>query len=429
MKFSEREKYIGLLKKEVIPALGCTEPIAVALAAARAKQLLGKMPEKVVVKVSSNIFKNGMGVGIPGTGMVGLKIAAALGIVCGVPEKKLEVLGDVNGEHVGEAKEFMENSEIEIGVKDKCEKLYIECDAISGNDVSKVIIKECHTNIVHESFNGVIVKFKETDEPEAVKSNDDGIDIELNIENIFEFGTTEPIDNLSFILEGAVMNKRISDEGLKNTYGLQVGKKIMENIDRGFLCNDIMTHAMAVTAAASDARMAGCTLPAMSNSGSGNQGITVFLPIIAVADKMGINEEKLTRALIIGNLVAIHIKKYLGRLSALCGCVVASAGASSGIVYMLGGGSMEIGFAIKNMIANITGMICDGAKTGCGLKVSTGVSSAVQSALLAIDGIVVSCHEGIIDNCVEKTIKNLALIGSQAMNETDTCILNIMTCK
>jgi len=423
------EKYLKLLKKEVVPALGCTEPVAVALAAARGRKILGKTPEKIEVLVSSNIFKNGMGVGIPGTGMVGLKIAIALAVVAGNSDKMLEVLSETDEKDVEEAKEYLEKTEIKIGIKENSEKLYIECNAWSGNDHSRVVIKNCHTTIVYESLNDEILKCEKKQIESVSKEKIQEIEIEMSIKDIFDFSTTHPIEELSFILEGATMNKKISEEGLKNTYGLQVGKKIMENIEKGLLCNDMMTHAMAITAAASDARMAGCTLPAMSNSGSGNQGITVFMPITAVAEMMEIENEKYIRALIIGNLVAIHIKRYLGRLSALCGCVVASAGASCGIVYMLGGEIKELNYAIKNMIANITGMICDGAKTGCGLKVSTGVSSAVQSALLALDGIVVSKDEGIIDECVEKTIKNLAKIGSEAMNETDRCILKIMMCK
>lgn len=236
-------------------------------------------------------------------------------------------------------------------------------------------------------------------------------------------------NKISFLLDGAEMNKKIGVEGITNDYGLKVGKTIYSKMKSGLIGDDIQNYAMALTAGASDARMAGCMLPVMSNSGSGNQGLTVMLPVVAVCEKLKVSKETQIRALALANLIAIHIKSYLGRLSALCGCVVSASGASAGIVYLLGGDLKKIKYAIKNMAGNIVGMICDGAKTGCALKVSTGVSAAMQSALLAMDNIEISCQDGIINDNIEETIKNLAKIGSEGMKETDNLILDIMTSK
>ena len=225
------------------------------------------------------------------------------------------------------------------------------------------------------------------------------------------------------------MNRALAKEGLENRYGLKVGRTIQDNVHKNIFGDGLLTYSMAITAAASDARMAGCTLPAMSNSGSGNQGITVTMPVIAAADKFGSTNEELARALVLSNLVAIHIKHYLGRLSALCGCVIASTGASCGIVFLKNGNYDQVTYAIKNMIGNITGMVCDGAKVGCALKVASGVSSAVQSSILALDNICISENDGIIDKDIEKTIRNLGSIGSEGMRHTDTMILDIMVCK
>ena len=428
MTIKNKDFFLNLLKCEVVPALGCTEPIAVALASSRASKELTKEIDKIEIYVSCNILKNGMGVGIPGTGMVGLHIAAALGALGGNSGADLEVLKDITEDQISSAKGFVKDNKVSVSTKDVDSKLYVEAIVKSKDEYCKVIIIDRHSNIVYVEKNGncIFQGKEELPEPKDYESN---LSFHTTVKDIYDFAMNEEFNNIKFILDAAKMNKAVSLEGLKMDYGLRVGKTLMKTIDNGILSDDIQNYAMAITAAASDARMAGCMLPVMSNSGSGNQGITVMMPVIAAAEKLKVDNEKLARALILANLIAIHIKSYLGRLSALCGCVVASAGASSGITYLLGGDFESVTYSIKNMAGNIVGMICDGAKTGCALKVSTGVSAAIQSALLAVEKIEIGETDGIIDKDIEKTIKNLAKIGSKGMTETDKLILDIMVCK
>lgn len=423
------QDFIRVLHEEVVPALGCTEPIAVALATARAREILGRPAESVNIYVSGNIYKNGMGVGIPGTGMRGLHIAAALGMVMGQSKNQLEVLKGGTAADLELARTLVHEQKVEIKVKDGVDKLYVESTCVCGDDQATAVIEYSHTNFIREELNAEVLLCKVPERGEDPAMAKQKARTFMSIERIVDFSLRAPVNDIRFVLEGAEMNHQIADEGLKNSYGLQVGRKLRESILKGHMQEGILTHAMALTAAASDARMAGIPMPVMSNSGSGNQGITVMNPVSAVAEKLNASEEQFIRALTIANLVAIHIKTFLGPLSALCGCVVASTGAASGITYLLGGDKEKIVYAIKNMIANITGMICDGAKPGCALKVSTGVATAVQSAFLAMDDIVVSEWDGIIDKDVEKTIRNLAEIGSKGMNETDKLMLEIMVCK
>ena len=255
------------------------------------------------------------------------------------------------------------------------------------------------------------------------------LDYKLTVKEILEFAQSAKYENIEFILDSVKLNYALAEEGLKNDYGLRVGKTLVNKNHTSVFGDSMLTYAMAATAAASDARMAGCTLPAMSNSGSGNQGITVTVPVIAVGKQMGVSQEELARALVLSHLIAIHIKGYLGKLSALCGCVIASTGSSCGIVYLKGGNYDQICAAIKNMVGNITGMVCDGAKVGCALKVASGVSSSIQSAMLALDNICISSNDGIIEDCIEKTIFNLGNLGSKGMQVTDRMILDIMVSK
>lgn len=447
----ERElEIIELLNKEVKPALGCTEPIAVALAVASSCETLRNggfgEPASLEVEVSANILKNGMGVGIPGTGMVGLHIASALGATCGKSEYKLEVLKDLDETALTAAKRMVAESNVKIGLADTPVKLYIKATAINGENRAETIIKDNHDSIISVTLNGNNVKGDTSAcnnagncivgedcacDQSAQKSVDDKttLDYKLSVKEILEFAESASYENISFILDSVKLNYALAEEGLKNDYGLKVGKTILASQHSGVFGSSIMTYAMAATAAASDARMAGCLLPAMSNSGSGNQGITVTVPVIAVARKMEVSDEKLARALVLSHLIAIHIKGYLGKLSALCGCVIASTGSSCGIVYLNGGSYEQICSAIKNMVGNITGMVCDGAKVGCALKVASGVSSSVQSAILALDNICISSNDGIIEDSIEKTIYNLGTIGSKGMQVTDKMILDIMVSK
>ncbi len=427
-----REQYIKLLKREVKPALGCTEPIAVALAVAKAAEILrvtGEKPAKITVEVSANILKNAMGVGIPGTGMNGLYIASALGACGGNSALGLEVLRDITEAQLLEAKTIVSANRVEIKLSSTDVKLFIKASCWSTEHTTSVTIMNSHDSIVETTMDGKVLQSDLTDCQDANKEHKkepEARDLGMTMEMIYEFAMESPIAEISFIKDAAKLNMRIAREGLKNNYGLQIGKTIRNQSHNPVFGGGMLSYAMSVTAAAADARMAGCTLPAMSNSGSGNQGITVTLPVVAIAEKLGVSEEQEVRALILSHLTAIHIKSYLGRLSALCGCVVASSGAACGITYLMGGNFEQVTFAIKNMIGNITGMVCDGAKAGCALKVSSGTSSAVQSAILAVDNICISENDGIIENDIEKTIYNLGKIGSAGMQNTDNIMLNIM---
>ena len=442
-----QEEIIGLIHREVKPALGCTEPIAVAIAVAKAVEIIMENCHEctpgcwrktadfcIDVEVSANILKNGMGVGIPGTGMIGLPVAAALGAVCGDSSLGLEVLRDVTPGAVGRAKELLDARAVRITVSEVDLLLYVKATvSLEGgtsasaevNPHAYAVIEDDHDRIVETSFAGNILMSSESG---AASSDTDNKDYGLTVKEIYDFACTASFDDISFILEDRTLNLALAREGLRGDYGLRVGKAIRENQQEVF-GDDFMSYAMGLTAAASDARMAGCTLPAMSNSGSGNQGITASMPVIAYALKYGVDDERLARALILSNLVAIHIKSYLGRLSALCGCVVASTGSACGIVYLQGGGLEQVCAAIQNMAGNITGMVCDGAKVGCAMKVASGVSCAVQSAVLALRGTCIPSTDGIIEDDVEKTIRNLGAIGSVGMKTTDRMILDIMLCK
>ena len=444
-----KEEILALIHREVKPALGCTEPIAVALAVAKAVEIIGEnCPDTcgdcdwrlcadlhIDVAVSANILKNGMGVGIPGTGMVGLPIAAALGAVCGDSSLGLEVLHSLTPEAVGRAKQLVAQKKVTIRVADTDRLLYVKATVSVEGQASAsatvdpqayAVIEDDHDRIVETCFADHILMSSESGAAATEHSAPDGSG--LTVREIFDFARTVPFEDIAFILEDRTLNLALAEEGLRGDYGLQVGKTIRENQKEVF-GDDLMSFAMGMTAAASDARMAGSTLPAMSNSGSGNQGITVSMPVIAYAIKYGIADEPLARALILSNLVAIHIKGYLGKLSALCGCVVASTGSACGIVYLQGGTYEQVCAAIKNMIGNITGMVCDGAKVGCAMKVASGVSSAVQSAVLALRGTCIPSTDGIIEDDIEKTIRNLGTIGSVGMQATDKMILDIMLCK
>ncbi len=437
---------IGLIKQEVKPALGCTEPIAVALAVAKAAEIISencpccgswrmKADFKLDVAVSGNILKNGMGVGIPGTGMVGLPVAAALGAVCGNSSLGLEVLKGLTPEAVARAKELVAKGFVHISVADTEHLLYVKATVtVDDNTVASAevdphayaVIEDDHDRIVETSFADKILMSSESAAGLPAEASESPYD--LTVQSIWNFAREAPYEDIAFILEDRTLNLALAEEGLRGNYGLQVGKAIRENQKEVF-GDDFMSYAMGMTAAASDARMAGSTLPAMSNSGSGNQGITVSMPVIAYALKYKVPDEKLARALILSNLVAIHIKHFLGKLSALCGCVVASTGSACGIVYLEGGGYEQVCAAIKNMAGNITGMVCDGAKVGCAMKVASGVSCAVQSAVLALRGTCIPSTDGIIEDDVEKTIRNIGTIGSAGMKATDQMILDIMLCK
>lgn len=423
---SEREQIIALINREVVPAIGCTEPIAVALCVAKATETLGCRPEKIQALLSANILKNAMGVGIPGTGMIGLPIAIALGALIGKSEYQLEVLKDSTPEAVEEGKKLIDDKAIEIALKYGIEeKLYIEITCEAQGQKATAIISGGHTNFVYITRNEEVLLNRHTTSSSEIEDKD----VELDLRKVYDFATTSPIDEIRFILETRDLNKSAAERSFKGNYGHQLGRTLKSSNTSLMMGNNTFTHILSYTSAACDARMAGAMIPVMSNSGSGNQGITATLPVVVYAEDHNKSEEELVRALLLSHLTVIYIKQSLGRLSALCGCVVAATGSSCGITYLMGGNYEQITYAVKNMIANITGMICDGAKPSCALKLASGVSTAVLSAVLAMEGKCVTSVEGIIDDDVDRSIRNLTRIGSQGMNETDKLVLDIMTHK
>ena len=423
---AQRQQIIDLIRREVVPAIGCTEPIAVALCTARAAELLGVPPEKIAVRLSANILKNAMGVGIPGTGMIGLPIAVALGALVGRSEYGLEVLRDVTPEAVARGKACIDEGRISIGLREGiAEKLYIEVEVQGAGHRAMAVIAGGHTRFVYLERDGAV----ELDERTPAADTGAECEVPLTLQRVWDFATTAPLDELRFILETRRLNKAAAEKSFAGEYGHCIGRTLRRERELQVIGDSIFSRILSYTSAACDARMAGAMIPVMSNSGSGNQGIAATLPVVVYAEETGADEERTIRALTLSHLTVIYIKQSLGRLSALCGCVVAATGSSCGIVYLMGGGYAQAAAAVKNMIANLTGMICDGAKPSCAMKLTSGVSTAVLSALMAMDGHCVTPVEGIIDEDVDKCIRNLTDIGRDGMCETDRLVLDIMTSK
>ena len=427
MEKDTRERIIRMIRREVVPAMGCTEPVAVALCVAKAVETLGELPDYIELGLSGNIIKNAMGVGIPGTGMIGLPIAVALGALIGKSEYGLEVLRDVTPEALEDGRRFINEGRIRIRHL-PCTPSNLHIEVVANKEISEdkvikaeAVISGSHTNFVLIRLNDEVLYVKD----EGVDSSEDGDDIELTMSTVYRFVTETPLDEIDFILEAGRINKAAADTALSGDYGHSLGATIRHN-GRHLFGDTPLEHIICLTSAACDARMGGAPISVMSNSGSGNQGITCTLPVISYAEDMNASEEETTRALILSHLTSIYIKQSLGRLSALCGCVVASTGASAGLVYLMGGDFNRICAAIKNMVANLTGMICDGAKPACAMKISSGVSTAVMSAMLAMNGKCVSEAEGIVAADIDRTIHNLTMIGRDAMQETDKLVLQIM---
>ena len=422
----EQKAIISLIHRQVVPAIGCTEPIAVALCVARAKELLGSVPESLDIQLSANILKNAMGVGIPGTGMTGLPIAVALGALIGRSELELEVLRDCDRDAVERGKRFIAGGRISIGLKDDApDKLYIGVTARGAGHEAEARIATGHTNFVYLRRDGDVI----ADKPIHPGHADNDEEVPLTLRKVYEFATETDVDDLRFILKARDMNEAAAADGLRENFGHQLGKTLCSPLGRGIMGEGIFAKVLSATSCACDARMAGAMIPVMSNSGSGNQGICATMPVAVFAEENHNTEEETVRALILSNLTAIYIKQHLGTLSALCGCVVASTGSSCGITYLMGGGYDQIAFSVKNMIANLTGMSCDGAKPSCALKLTTGVGTAMLSAMLAIQNKHVTSVEGIIDDDVDQSIRNLTEIGRRGMDETDRYVLDIMTHK
>ncbi|ETI69096.1 L-cysteine desulfidase family protein [Neobacillus vireti] len=419
-----KHKILTVLEKELVVALGCTEPVAICLAAATAKSYVNGQIQSITVKASGNIIKNAKSVGIPGMSAKGLEFAAALGAAAGDPEKKLEILDGLTMEDQQSALTLIEAGKVTAGQADSPKRLYIEVIVETDQKTAKVVISDNHSNITLIEVDGKAVYLGGC-ENIGIQTDEEELEA-LTIDEIYEWALTADLNDLTLIKKSIELNKRIGLEGLSGDYGLNVGKTIKENVKKGILSDDLATVAMSLAAAGSDARMAGSTLPVMANTGSGNQGIAVTLPVVAAAEKLQVSEEKMIRAVALSHLITIHIKSKFGRLSALCGVTAAGMGASGAIVYLLDGGLQQIKAAIQNTIGNVSGMICDGAKAGCAMKVSTCSNVAVQSALLALNHQEIKSTDGFIHDDVEKSIESFCKLGNEGTKQTDDLILKLM---
>lgn len=418
-----RELYLRTLKKEVVPSEGCTEPIAIAYAASIAAEHLNGEIKEVNIYLSKNVIKNALGVGIPGTGGVGIEIAAALGISIQKSYKKLTILSNFTENELKKAKEIVDKNIINIKQKNTNKALYIEVELLAETSKSKVIIEDTHTNVTLIECDDEIIMDNNSEVSEDLEE-----DYKLfKIADIYNFAKEVDFDDIKFILESAKMNEKVSEEGLKGDYGLQVGSKIIQKGNFNLFSNDASNKIIAASAAASDARMDGCAMPIMTTAGSGNQGIACSIPVAQTARLLDKSEEELARALVLSNLVTIRIKKHMGRLSPLCGAGIAGAtGASCGITYLLGGNLENINYCINNMISDLSGMICDGAKETCALKIATGTNAAIQCANLAMNGISATANDGIVAKDVEETIESIETLIQNGFKNVDDTILNIM---
>ena len=423
----DRKKILNLIHREVVPAIGCTEPIAVALAVARAKEVLNDPVERAEVFLSPNILKNSMGVGIPGTGMIGLPIAIALGVVAGKSDYQLEVLKDIDEEAVLIAKQFVAEERIAVHLKENVpDKLYIEAVCQGKNGISKTVICGNHTQFMYINLNETILLDKLSLMDKSVDANED---VELSFDIVYDFALQTPVEELAFILQSAELNGQAAKESEKGSFGHSMGQTITNGSKSYIMGDNVFSKIVAATSSACDVRMAGAMVPVMSNSGSGNQGITCTMPVLVFARESKCSEEQLIRALTMSHLMLIYIKRNLGRLSGLCGVTVAAIGASCGITYLMGGNRNQVANSVKNMIGNLVGVICDGAKPSCALKASSAVSTATLASMMAMDNKTVTSLEGIADDDVDQSIRNLVDIGTEGMGQTDQLVLNIMTNK
>lgn len=424
-------RFIRAVQEEVKPALGCTEPISLALAAAVAASELRGAVERIDAWVSPNLMKNGLGVTVPGTGMVGLPIAAALGAMGGNANAGLEVLKDASAQAIADAKAMLEAGKVSVMLQQPCDDiLFSRAKVYSHDGWACVTIVGGHTHIVRiETHNGVTFSQQANASGEAQESPL-AVLSETSLEEILAFVNTVPFDAIRFILDAARLNGALSQEGLRGNWGLHIGATMEKQCARGLLANDLSTAILIRTSAASDARMGGATLPAMSNSGSGNQGITATVPVMVVAEHFGADDEKLARALMLSHLSAIYIHHQLPRLSALCAATTAAMGAAAGMAWLVDEGRYRtISMAISSMIGDVSGMICDGASNSCAMKVSTSASAAWKAVLMALDDTAVTGNEGIVAHNVEQSIANLCALACHSMQQTDKQIIEIMARK
>lgn len=423
-----RKNFIEILKAEVKPAVGCTEPVAVSLAGAKAAEVLGEEVKSAKVQVSPNIFKNGMGVGIPGTDRIGLKVAAAIGICGGKSSDGLSLLENISEENIKKAENMVDRGIIDVEPANTEDKVFIDIKLQGENNNVHVIIRNKHDNFTYIKSGGqVLLSHEKTNNNQKNGKRKDSIFDDISLEEIIRNVEAIEARDIKFLLEGLEMNEKMAMEGLKDKIGIGVGYGIKKSIDEGIMGDDLVTLAMMMTAAASDARMAGVNMPVMSSNGSGNHGLTAILPIAAYLDKFPQDEEKAVKALAISHLVTAYIKNFTGRLSAMCGCgVAASTGSSAGLAWLMGQDIRQIEGTVKNMIADMSGMICDGAKAGCAIKLSSAASAAVQNAILSSNNCIVDENNGIVSQSVDESIRNLGRVSEFGMAPTDKVILDVM---
>ncbi|WED23666.1 L-serine ammonia-lyase, iron-sulfur-dependent, subunit alpha [Vibrio sp. JC009] len=428
MKTELWNKFTRIVKRDVAPALGCTEPVSVALAGAIAMQKLTGEVKAIAAYVSPNLMKNGMGVGIPGTGMVGLPVAAAIGVIAGDAHAGLEVLKDITPADVTKAKALLEQGCVSVEVADVSSVIYAKVVVGNGEKCVSVTIADSHTHVVSIEEDG-ITTFTDSTKNDAPEKPETDLMHGACLADIYDFALNAPLEQIEFIEQAYQLNDELSREGLEREYGLQIGATFKRNVERGLLAEGLMTNILCRTSAASDARMDGAMKPAMSNSGSGNQGIAATMPVVVVAEHLNLEKEQMIRALMLSHLTAIYIKSYQNKLSALCGATTASMGAAAGMTWLMGGNFTQISYAVGSMIGDISGIICDGAKSSCSMKVSSSASAAFKAALMALDGIRVTGNEGIVSDCVDQSIRNLSALANGAMTQTDVQILDIMVSK
>lgn len=422
--------FIRVVQRDVQPAVGCTEPIALALASAIAASYLPAKAERIVARVSPNLMKNGMGVTVPGTGMVGLPIAAAVGALGGDPAGGLEVLKNLSQQQVADAKTMLEQGDVRVEMHPSDEILFAEATVYQGDQWACVTIAGGHTQVVKIVINGnILFELAQGTSSAQVASHAHDCLKQATARQVYQFATQVPFEQIAFILQAAKLNGALSQEGLSGKYGLHIGASLMRQRGRGLLVKDLLSDIMIRSAAASDARMGGALLPAMSNSGSGNQGIAATMPVLVVAEYVGASEEELARALILSHLMAIYIHSQLPTLSALCAATTAAMGAAAGMAWLFEPGFKPVALAIGSMIGDISGIICDGAANSCAMKVSTSVSAAYKAVLMALDSSGVSGNEGIVADDVDQSITNLCALACGAMRQTDSQIIAIMAQK
>lgn len=420
------QSILSVVQQEVVPALGCTEPISLALASAVARHYLGALPDRIEAKVSPNLMKNGMGVTVPGTGTLGLSMATAIGAIGGDHEAGLEVLKKITDEQVALAKQMLSEQKVEVAIFETEHILYSEATLFHQNDVVRVRIAAHHTNVIYIEKNGDVLFSK----PCLVESDNIGeLFAHLSAKQIFDFSMSVALEKIRFILAAAELNSALSQEGLRTDYGLHIGRTLQKQIAKGLISDDLLNRIVIETTAASDARMGGANLPAMSNSGSGNQGIAATMPVVVVARHLNASEEQQIRALFLSHLMAIYIHSKLPKLSALCAATTAAMGSCAGVAWLLTGQFETVSMAISSMIGDISGIICDGAANSCAMKVSTSVTSSYKAVLMALDGSQVTGNEGIVEHEIDRSINNLCNIASRSMQYTDRQVIEIMVNK